>query len=71
MATTETIKNHASQVSAFLGLQGSTVGVLAIMVHVGIGERMADRSTKKPFVVATFFFFSLFPLVLLFSRSLG
>ena len=29
-----------------------------------------QRSTKKPFVVATFFFFSLFPLVLLFSRSL-
>jgi MFS family permease len=32
---------------------------------------MADRSTKKPFVVATFFFFSLFPLVLLFSQSIG
>ena len=30
---------------------------------------LADKSTKKPFVVATFGFFTLFPLVLLFSRS--
>ena len=43
MATTETIKNHASRLSAFLGLQRSTVGVLAMVVLVGIGERMAER----------------------------
>ncbi len=30
---------------------------------------LADRGRKKPFVVATFVFFTLFPLVLLFSRS--
>jgi len=30
---------------------------------------LADRSTKKPFVVTTFAFFTLFPLVLLISRS--
>ena len=43
MATTETIKNHASRLSAFLGLQRSTVGVLAMVVLVGMGERMAER----------------------------
>jgi MFS family permease len=32
---------------------------------------LADRSTKKPFVLATFVFFTLFPLALLYSRSLG
>jgi len=30
---------------------------------------LADRSAKKPFVVITFVFFTLFPLVLMFSRS--
>ncbi len=43
MATTETIKNHASRLSALLGLQRSTVGVLTMVVLVGMGERMAER----------------------------
>jgi len=43
VATSETIKNHASRLSAFLGLQRSTVGVLAMVVLVGMGERMAER----------------------------
>ena len=30
---------------------------------------LADKNTKKPFVVATFGFFTMFPLVLLFSHS--
>jgi MFS family permease len=33
------------------------------------GGYLADRGNKKPFVVATFAFFTLFPLVLLHSRS--
>lgn len=40
----------------------------AVLVYVPVAY-FADRSTKKPFVVATFGFFSLFPLVLLVSRS--
>ena len=32
---------------------------------------LADRSTKKPFVLITFGFFTLFPLVLLGSRTFG
>ncbi len=43
MATSETIRNHASRLSAFLGLQRSTVGVLAMVILVGMGERMAER----------------------------
>jgi MFS family permease len=43
MATSETIKNGASRLSGFLGLQRSTVGMLAMVVLVGMGERMAER----------------------------
>ena len=41
----------------------------ALLVYIPVAY-MAGRRSKKPFVVATFFFFSLFPLVLLFSRSI-
>ena len=41
----------------------------AVLVYIPVAY-LADRSTKKPFVVITFFFFTLFPLVLLFSQSL-
>jgi MFS family permease len=40
----------------------------AVLVYIPVAY-LADRSTKKPFVLATFVFFTLFPLVLLFSRS--
>jgi MFS family permease len=40
----------------------------AVLVYIPIAY-LADRSTKKPFVVITFFNFTLFPLVLLFSHS--
>jgi len=42
--------------------------VTAMLVYVPVAY-LADRSHKKPFVVATFCFFTLFPPVLLFSRS--
>ena len=42
----------------------------AVLVYIPVAW-MADRSTKKPFVLVTFVFFTLFPLVLLFSRSPG
>jgi MFS family permease len=41
----------------------------AVLVYIPVAY-LADRTTKKPFVVITFFFFSLFPLVLLYSQSL-
>ncbi len=43
MADSESIKSRTTRVSAFLGLQRSTVGVLAMVVLVGMGERMAER----------------------------
>jgi MFS family permease len=42
--------------------------VTAMLIYVPVAY-LADKNTKKPFVVATFCFFTLFPLVLLFSRS--
>jgi len=42
--------------------------VTAMLVYIPVAY-LADRSTKKPFVVTTFAFFTLFPLVLLISRS--
>jgi MFS family permease len=42
--------------------------VTAMLIYVPVAY-LADKNTKKPFVVATFGFFTLFPLVLLFSRS--
>jgi MFS family permease len=43
MANSDTIKKHASKLSSFLGLQRSTIGVLAMVALVGLGERMAER----------------------------
>jgi MFS family permease len=42
--------------------------VTAMLVYIPVAY-FADRSTKKPFVVTTFIFFSMFPLVLLFTKS--
>ena len=40
----------------------------AVLVYLPIAY-LADRSTKKPFVLITFVFFTIFPVVLLFSHS--
>jgi MFS family permease len=40
-----------------------------VLVYIPVAY-LADRSTKKLFVLRTFVFFTLFPLVLLYSRSL-
>ncbi|MGD2127279.1 MAG: MFS transporter [Desulfobacteraceae bacterium] len=42
--------------------------VTAMLIYVPIAY-LADRGSKKPFVVITFLFFTLFPLAILFSRS--
>jgi len=56
-------------VSAFqFGLLTSIEMTTAMLVYITVAY-LADRSTKKPFVLMTFVFFTLFPLVLLFSRS--
>jgi len=43
MATIETIAKHKTRLFSFLGLKRSTIGVLAMVVLVGMGERMAER----------------------------
>jgi MFS family permease len=50
------------------GLLTAIEMVTAILVYIPVAY-LADRSTKKPFVIITFAFFTLFPLVLMFCRS--
>ena len=50
------------------GLLTSIEMATAVLVYIPVAH-LAERSTKKPFVVITFGFFTLFPLVLLFSQS--
>ena len=42
--------------------------VTAMLVYIPVAY-LADRSTKKPFVVTTFIFFTIFPLTLLMAKS--
>jgi len=42
--------------------------VTAMLVYIPVAY-LADKTTKKPFVVITFLFFTAFPLVLLFAKS--
>ena len=42
--------------------------VTAMLIYIPVAY-LADRGQKKPFVVATFGFFTLFPLILLFTHS--
>lgn len=56
-------------VSAFqFGILTGVEMATAILVYIPVAY-LADRSTKKPFVVITFIFFTVFPLVLLVSQS--
>ncbi len=50
------------------GLLTTVEMVTAMLIYIPVAY-LADKSTKKPFVVITFGFFTLFPLVLLVSRS--
>jgi len=56
-------------VTAFqFGILTSIEMATAMLVYIPVAY-LADRSTKKPFVVITFIFFTLFPLALLFAGS--
>lgn len=59
----------AEPVTAFLfGILTSIEMAAAMLVYIPVAY-LADKSTKKPFVVITFIFFTFFPLVLLFCQS--
>ena len=63
------MKTIEQPVSAFqFGLLSGFEMVTAMLVYIPVAY-LADRSTKKPFVVITFMFFTFFPLVLLFCKS--
>lgn len=63
------MKTVADPVSAVqFGLLTTIEMATAVLVYIPVAY-MADRSTKKPFVLVTFVFFTFFPLVLLYSRS--
>jgi len=64
------MKIIAAPVSAVqFGLLTTVEMATAVLVYIPVAY-LADRTVKKPFVLITFAFFTLFPLVLLFSRSL-
>lgn len=50
------------------GLLTTIEMVVAMLIYIPVAY-LADRGGKKPFVVITFFNFTLFPLVLLISHS--
>ncbi|MGD8991290.1 MAG: MFS transporter, partial [Desulfobacterales bacterium] len=61
----------ARPVTAFqFGLLTAIEMATAVFVYIPVAQ-LADKTTKKPFVVATFVFFTFFPLVLLFCQSFG
>jgi MFS family permease len=63
-------REHPGPVTALqFGLLRAIEMATAILVYIPVAY-LADRGSKKPYVVMTFVFFTAFPLVLLFSRSL-
>jgi MFS family permease len=62
---------HTGPVSALqFGVLRTIEMATAAFIYLPVAL-VVDRTHKKPFVVLTFAFFTLFPLVLLFSRSFG
>ncbi|MBR9982369.1 MAG: MFS transporter [Desulfatitalea sp.] len=63
------MKTISQPVSAVqFGLLTTIEMATAVIVYIPVAY-LADRGTKKPFVLMTFVFFTLFPLMLLFSQS--
>jgi len=63
------MKIITSPVSAVqFGVLTTVEMIIAVLIYIPVAY-LADRGTKKPFVVITFVFFTLFPLSLLFCKS--
>ncbi len=63
------MKSIETPVTAFqFGILTTVEMVTAMLIYIPVAH-FADRSHKKPFVMATFLFFSAFPIVLLYSHS--
>lgn len=64
------MKTIAKPVTAFqFGLLTTVEMATAVLIYIPVAY-LADRGAKKPFVLMTFVFFTLFPLVLMYSRSI-
>lgn len=64
------MKTIAEPVTAVqFGLLTTVEMATAVLIYIPVAY-LADRGAKKPFVLLTFAFFTLFPLALLYSRSL-
>ena len=61
------VTENALSASKF-GILTAVEMVTAMLIYIPVAY-LADRSRKKPFVVMTFAFFTLFPYVLIFCRS--
>ncbi|MCY2931585.1 MAG: MFS transporter [Planctomycetota bacterium] len=65
------VEGHPGSVDTVqFGLLRTIEMATAILIYIPVAY-LADRGGKKPFVVATFVFFTLFPLLLLYSHSFG
>ncbi len=60
--------HHAGVSPVEFGILSAVEMVTAMLIYIPVAY-LADRGTKKPFVVITFLFFTFFPLMLLWSRS--
>ncbi len=60
--------NHVGISPAAFGLLSAIEMLTAMLIYIPVAY-LADRSVKKPFVLITFGFFTLFPLVLYHARS--
>lgn len=59
--------NHISEIN--FGLLSTVEMITAVLCYIPVAY-LADKTAKKPFVLMTFGFFTLFPLVLLFSHNM-
>jgi len=60
---------NVNRISALrFGLLTTIEMVTAMLVYIPVAY-LADKNTKKPYVLVTFAFFTVFPLVLLFAKS--
>jgi MFS family permease len=65
------MKVIAAPVSAVqFGLLTTIEMATAVLIYIPVAA-LADRGSKKPFVLATFVLFTVFPLVLMFTHSFG
>lgn len=61
------VKNQGITATRF-GVLTAIEMITAVLVYIPVAY-LADRSTKKPFVVITFFNFTIFPLIILLAQS--